>query len=66
MTEQRVEHIETVEDGYGNQAHKARIKSIELSPHEIQRPESSIARARVSRTSESDLMYAEVMRSLSQ
>ena len=66
VTEQRVEHIETVEDGYGNQAYRARIKSIELSPHEIQRPESSISRARVSRTSESDLMYAEVMRSLSQ
>ena len=66
VTEQRVEHIETVEDGYGNQTHRARVKSIELSPHEIQRPESSISRARVSRTSESDLMYAEVMRSLSQ
>jgi len=58
-----VQHIETVEDGYGNQTHRARMVSVELNSEDIQRPSIGIARG--GKMNESDLMYADVMRSLS-
>jgi hypothetical protein len=61
-----VQHVETVEDGYGNQVHRARMISVELDPHTMRGQEDSIQRVRRSRASEVDFMYAEAMRSLSE
>jgi hypothetical protein len=61
-----VQHVETVEDGYGNQVHRGRMMSVEHDPHTIREQADSIRRDRGSRASDADLMYAEVMRSLSE
>lgn len=61
-----VEHVETLEDGCGNQTHKARLKSVELSPDEVQAPENTCSRIRGTRAGEESDLYAEAMRSLSQ
>jgi hypothetical protein len=59
-----VEHVETLGDGYGNQAYRGQGENIEVSPDEVHGPEKSALRTQGSRVSEPDL-YAEAMRSLS-
>ena len=60
-----VQHVETVQDGFGNRTQRASVMSVEVDPRGISGQEDSISRARPSKVSEADLMYAEAMRSLS-
>jgi hypothetical protein len=59
-----VQHVETIEDVYGNETHKGRMMSVEIESQDL--PRSSNGPNRGSKASEPDLTYAEVMRSLSQ
>jgi hypothetical protein len=61
-----VQHVETVEDGYGNQVHRGRTMSVEHDPHTIREQADSIRRDRRNRASDADLMYAGFMKSLSE
>ena len=61
-----VQHVETIEDGYGNQTQRTRVMSVQLDGPMMQGKEDSISRVRRSKTSEADVLYAEAMRSLSQ
>lgn len=59
-----VQHVEMVQDGYGNETHRGRMMSVELRSQDLQRSSNGLTRG--SKASEPDLTYAEVMRSLSQ